>query len=241
MIWRNWLPVPQQMSDAVQLRSHAYTQITMQQAMGMIVVLGLLAGFLPSINQWILAARMNTALPLAQAAQTSGQLRDSLPDIFIGVPGINLVAFGEFYPTLAGLPQPLPGWAAGGLSALGEWINWPLQWLSLWIIYGAFVMVINKAFGATPTLQQFYAATGYAAVPLLLTGLSLIPCLGWLAVIVGTIWSAVVYIRANQDVTGLATFQAAAAVVLPAAILLLLLLALLGMAAFSLIFSLWGA
>lgn len=236
---RNWLPVPQQMSDAVQLRSSAYTNITMQQSLGMIVVLGLLAGFLPFIHHWILAARLGTVLPFALAAQASEQLRDSLPQIFISVPGINPVIMSEFYPTIAGLPQPLPGWAAGGLSALGEWINWPLQWISLWIVYGAFVMAINKAFGATPTLQHFYAATGYAAVPLLLTGLSPIPCLGWLAVIVGSFWAAVVYIRANQDVTGLPTFQAAAAVLLPAVIGILLLLALFGMVAFSLIFALW--
>jgi hypothetical protein len=239
MIWRNWLPVPQQMSDAVQLRRHAYTGITMQQALGMIVVLGLLAGILPFITNWVLAARMDAALPLAQAAQASEQLRGSLPGIFIGVPGVNPMAITDFAPMVAGLPQPLPGWVAGGLSALGEWINWPLQWLSLWLVYGAFVMVVNKAFGATPTLQHFYAATGYAAVPLLLIGLSPIPCLGWLAVVVGILWSVIVYIRANQDVTGLATYQAAAAVFLPAALLFLLVLMLLGASAFSVVFALW--
>jgi hypothetical protein len=239
MIWRNWLPVPQQMSDAVQLRSNAYTNITMQQALGMIVLLGLLAGLLPFVNNWVLAARMNTVLPLAQAAQESEQWREQLEGLIIGMPGINLVAMSEFYPTVAGLPQPLPGWASGGLSALGEWINWPLQWLSLWIVYGAFVMVANKAFGATPTLQHFYAATGYAFVPLLLTGLAPIPCLGWLAVLVGALWSAVVYIRANQDVTGLSTYQAAAAVLLPALILILFLLIVLGLLISSLIFAVW--
>ncbi|MBX2997395.1 MAG: hypothetical protein KF893_02705 [Caldilineaceae bacterium] len=238
MIWRDWLPVPQQMSDAVQLRRNAYTNISMQQALGMIVLLGLLAGLLPFISNWVWAARMNTALPFAQLAQASVQLRDSLPAIFIGLPGISPILVSELFPTIAGLPQPLPGWAAGGLSALGEWINWPLQWLSIWIVYGAFVMVVNKALGATPTLQHFYAATGYAAVPLLLTGLSPIPCLGWLAVILGTIWAVAVYVRANQDVTGFPPAKAATAVFLPAGILLLLLFALLALLAFSLIFAL---
>jgi hypothetical protein len=239
MIWRNWLPVPQQMSDAVQLRSNAYTNITMQQALGMIVLLGLLAGILPFVDNWLLAARMNTVLPLAQATQESEQWREQLEGLFISMPGINLAAMSEFYPTVAGLSQPLPGWATGGLSALGEWINWPLQWISLWIIYGAFVMVANKSFGATPTLQHFYAATGYAAVPLLLTGLAPIPCLGWLAVLVGTLWSAVVYIRANQDVTGLLIYRAAAAVLLPALVLILFLLIVLGLLIFTLIFAVW--
>jgi hypothetical protein len=238
MIWRDWLPVPQQMSDAVQLRRNAYTNITMQQALGMIVLLGLLAGLLPFISNWVWAARMNTVLPFAQLAQASVQLRDSLPALFINLPGISPILVSELFPTIAGLPQPLPGWAAGGLSALGEWINWPLQWLSIWIVYGAFVMVVNRALGATPTLQHFYAATGYAAVPLLLTGLSPIPCLGWLAVVVGMIWAAAVYVRANQDVTGFPPVKAATAVFLPAGILLLLLLALFALLALSLIVAL---
>jgi hypothetical protein len=237
MIWRNWLPVPQQMSDAVQLRRNAYVNITMQQALGMIVVLGLLAGFLPFIMNWVVAARMDAALPLAQAARASASMREWLSNIPLGLPGIDPVAWSEFYPTVAGLPQPAPGWLAAGLSALGEWLNWPLRWLGFWIVYGAFVMVVNKAFGATMTLQRFYAATGYSVVPLLLTGLSPIPCIGDLFAFLGGAWAVAVYVRANQDITGFPLGRSAIAVFLPTVLFLLLGMMILGGLLFAFIFS----
>ncbi len=210
-----WMPIPQQMSDAAQLRPGAYTRTSMQQALGMIVVLGLLAGLVPFAVNWVNAARMDAALPLAEAARASVRLNGSLPGFFVGIPGLNLGVLAELYPALAGLPQPLPGWLAAGLSALGVWLTVPLNWLGIWIVYGAMVMVVNKSFGATCTLQRFYAATGYAAVPLLLIGLSPVACLGAIATLVGMVWSATVYVRANQDVTGLPLLQSTLAVALP--------------------------
>jgi hypothetical protein len=225
MNWRNWLPSAQQMSNAAQLRSKAYGNGTMQQAMGMIVVLSLLAGLLPLIVHWVLAARIGTVLPLAQAAQSTADAQNVLAGIGGGIPWLmDPTALSDLYQTLAGLEQPLPGWLAAGLSALGEWLNWPLRWLAVWLVYGVFVMTANKAMGGHVTLQRFYAATGYAATPLLLTGLSPIPCLGALAVLVGGIWSLAVYIHANAEVTGLAVPRAVVAVLLPIPVLGFLLL-----------------
>lgn len=225
MNWRHWLPSPQQMSNAAQLRSKAYRDSTMQQALGMIVALALLAGLLPFVVHWFVAARAGTVLPLAQAVRTAARMQEALSGLSSGFPWpVNPLAVGELYQTLAGLDQPLPGWLAAGLSALGEWLNWPLGWLTLWIVYGVLVMVANKALGGHTTLQHFYAATGFAAVPLLLTGLSPIPCLGALAVVTGIGWSLAVYIRANAEISGLVVPRAAAAVLLPAPIIGLLLL-----------------
>jgi hypothetical protein len=228
VIWRYWMPTPQQMSDAVQLRRHAYTSITMQQALGMVVIMALLAGLIPFISNWILAARMGTALPLAQAATAAVSIREGLPDLFVGVPGMEPNAMADFASTAAGMPQPLPGWLAAGLSSFGAWLSWPLNWLALWIIYGVLVMIANKALGATMTLQRFYAATGYASIPLVLTGLNPIPCLGPLLGLVGIIWSVVIYARANEDITGLPRPRAIVAVLLPAVLLGLLALILFG-------------
>ncbi len=237
MIWRNWLPTLQQMSDAVQMRRHAYTSITMQQALGLVVLMGLLAGLLPFIRNWTAAVEMGAAVPLARAAQQSIVLRDRFADWFIGVPGVEPALFADFYLTLAGLDQPFPPWLAGGVSALGLWLAWPLRWLSLWIVYGSLVVAVDKAFGATMTLQRFFAATGYAAVPLLLTGFEPIPCLGSLAVFIGTIWSIAVFVRANQDVTGFSLLRAAVAVFLPLALLSALALFLLGFLLFSMLLT----
>jgi len=218
--WHNWLPSPQQMSDAAQMRPGAYTRTTMQQTLGMVVILGILAGFVPFIVNWVNAARMDAALPLAEAARASIQFERTLPDFFVGPAGINPAVWMDLYPTLAGLPQPLPGWMAGGLSALGQWLSLPLNWLGIWIVYGAMVMVVNKALGATCTLQRFYAATGFAAVPLLLTGLSPVACLGALATVAGVLWAVAVYLRANQDVTGLSLLHSGMAIVLPALVVI---------------------
>ena len=216
MNWRLWLPSPQQISNAAQLRRTAYLQSTMQQAIGMMVLLALAAGLLPFALNWFLAAQTGTVLPIAQAVQASAEAQDVAGRMGSNTPWFfNSAALDELYQTVAGMDQPLPGWLAGGLSALGEWIHWPLHWLSLWIVYGAVVMVANKGLGGNVTMQRFYAATGYAAAPLLLTGLSPIPCLGTLAGLVGVGWSLAVYVRANAEVTGLPLPRAAAAALLP--------------------------
>lgn len=216
MRWSVWLPTAQQISNAAQLRSNAYGNSTMQQALGMIVLLGLLAGLLPFALNWFWAARAGTVLPLAEAARSAAAAEEdggwAVPRMpWMPEPSVR----SELFQTLAGMDQPLPGWLAAGLSALGEWLNWPLRWLGVWIVYGALVMVANKGLGGHVTLQRFYAATSYAAAPLLLTGLGPIPCLGGLASLAGIVWALAVYIRANGDVSGLDYRRAAAAVLLP--------------------------
>lgn len=225
MNWRVWLPSPQQISNAAQLRQTAYLQSTMQQAMGMIVLLALLAGLLPFVFHWFVAAQSGTVLPVAQVVRASAEAEDVAGRIGFRTRWFfNSAALHELYQTVAGMDQPLPGWLAGGLSALGEWLNWPLHWLSLWIVYGAAVLVANKGLGGHVTMQRFYAATSYAAAPLLLTGLSPIPCLGTVAGLVGIGWCLAVYVQANAEVTGLPLPRAAAAVLLPLPLIGLLIL-----------------
>jgi len=225
MNWRVWLPSPQQISNAAQLRRTAYLHSTMQQAMGMIVLLALLAGLLPFVLNWFVAGQTGTVLPVAQAVRASADAQAVAGRVGFSNPWIfNSAALHDLYQTVAGMEQLMPGWLAGGLSALGGWINWPLRWLSLWIVYGAAVLVANKGLGGNVTMQRFYAATSYAAAPLLLTGLSPVPCLGALAGLVGIGWSLAVYMRANAEITGLPLPRAAAAVLLPLPIIGLLIL-----------------
>ena len=68
---------------------------------------------------------------------------------------------------------------------------------------------------ATCRLQPFFAATGFASAPLLLVGLSPIPCFGRVCGLVGVIWAFVVYIRANEQATHLPRLRSLAAVLLP--------------------------
>ena len=221
----HWFPNPQKMSDAVQLRSSGFTETTMRQSLGMVVLLGLLAGFVPFLVNWEQAASVGSALPLARLGAQASRLNqpplENAPALIVslvqrsGIAPASPALLGDHLQMLAGLDQPLPGWLAAFLSVLGEWINWPLRWLSVWVVYGALVMVCNKALGATVRLQPFFAATGFAAAPLLLIGLSPIPCLGPVSSAAGVIWATIVYARANEEVTGLPRSRSLAAVLLP--------------------------
>lgn len=213
MSLHNWLPSPQKMSDAVQLRASGFTETTMRQSLGMVVLLGLLAGFLPFLANWQQAASVGTALPLARLGAQASLLQETPLDYISTY--FDPVQLGELFQVIAGLPQPLPGWLTAFISAFGEWINWPLRWLAVWIVYGALVMVCNNLLGATCRLQPFFAATGFAAAPLLLIGLSPIPCLGRVCSVVGVIWAFIVYARANEEVTSLPRLRSLTAVALP--------------------------
>jgi hypothetical protein len=104
------------------------------------------------------------------------------------------------------------------LSTVGAWINWPLHWLTWWLVYGTATLLAAKVWGAPTTLQRFLAVTSYAAVPMILTGLGPVPCIGVLARIVAVTWMLAVYVTSVRAVTRLDWQRAAIAVLLPAAI-----------------------
>jgi hypothetical protein len=219
--WREWLPTLDQIKRAIQLefgaepntRTAAAGSITMRQGLGLVVVAGLLAGLLPFLINAVIAMRLGTALPLAQLAQQAQEQNwENGP----------LAQIGETWQTLAGLrPAVLPGWMAGLLTSLGEWINWPLRWLTWWLVYGAAVLLAAKVWHAPTTLQQFFSITSYAAVPMILTGLGPIPCLGALAQAVAVLWMLAVYGTSVRTATGLDWGRTAVAVILPGAVALL--------------------
>jgi len=231
-IWSpsNWLPQRAQVVSAVQLQidevigatgredeNEANERTTsMRQGIGLVFVLGLAAGILPFLVNWFNATRAGTALPLlrfAQQGQRFGATGAEAPfpfDLWI-----------ETARTVAGLEPRLPGWLAAFFSALGAWINQPLNWLALWLVYGLGILVVSHILGGRTTLQRFYAATAYAFTPLLLTVLSPIPCIGALAAFIAVIWMIVLYTHAVQVVTELDLGRALLSVLLPGALALL--------------------
>lgn len=207
-------PVAGDTEDAVEIvRDHPLT-LTMRQGLGLVCGAGLLAGLIPFILHWMLAAQVGTAWPIAEFARGLTRAAGTNPGF--------LAILADTGQNIAGLPTPAPGWLAAGLTALGEWLNWPLRWLTIWLVYGLGVLVTTRFYGATSTLQQFYAATSYAAVPLLLLALSLVPCLGALIALVGIAWAAAVYVAAIRAVTGVETAKAILSVLMPAVVVLLL-------------------
>jgi hypothetical protein len=230
-----WLPSVAQMENALRLRfdqapdpdeldpripRDSILYASMRQGMGMIVVAGMVAGLIPFLWNWISAGRIGTAVPLAEI---QGALQ--------GLPGLANLAqeplVAETLQNVAGLPPAfLPGWMASGLSAFGIWINTPLQWLLWWIVYGLAVLLIAKMLGAPTTLQQFYTLTSFGFLPLVLTGLGPIQCVGAIATVLALLWAFVVYAAAVRSATRLSLGLSVLCTILPAATLLLLAIAL---------------
>lgn len=228
--WSNWVPPVEQMgaaarlnvADAVDPWERGVVTVTMRQGIGMIVLLALVAGIIPLIANLWLGLSMQTAVPLAQAANNVTPLMTAYP------PDSPITIIGTAVQTVAGLPPRMPGVLAALLSALGMWINTPLSWLTYWIVYGLFVFGIARLMGASNTLQAFYAATAFTAVPLLLTGLAPIPVIGPLLAIVAVVLAFAVYYKAVRYATKLDGGRTFLCMLLPLAVgLVLPLLALL--------------
>lgn len=238
----DWLPRQEQLISALQLRidealnpTENHPGATMRQGLGLVVVSALLAGTLPFVVNWVVAARMGTALPLARAAEEFQRRADQLRST-----PLPFQVWAETANSIAGMSPRLPGWITSGLSALGQWLNMPLNWLTIWVVYGLAVLVIAKLLGASTTLPRFYAATAYGFAPLTLTLFSPIPCLGWLATVVAGVWALLVYIHAIQVTTALSLGKALLATILPAVIFALVSLILLGTVLTSLLATLYS-
>ena len=236
--WSNWMPSLDQVGAAARLRvkdavdpweRNAVT-VTMRQGLGMILVLGLAAGIVPLIANLWLALPLQTSVPLAQAGNNAAQMMAAY--------GANspLGIIGSSVQTAAGLEPRMPGFLAAILSALGLWINTPLTWLPYWIVYGALVFAAARLMGAANTLQQFFAATSFAAVPLLLTGLAPLPWIGPLLAFAGTVLAFTVYFQAIHFVTRLDGGRTALCMLLPLALGLFLPLLALGIGIFASLF-----
>lgn len=218
--WSNWMPSLDQLraaaylqvKDAVDPWERNAVTVTMRQGLGMILLLGLLAGIVPLIANLWLAVPMQTSVPLAQAGNSAAQMMTAYgTNSLLGIVGSSVQ-------TIAGLEPRMPGALAALLSAFGLWINTPLTWLTWWIVYGAFVFAAARLMGAANTLQQFFAATSFAAVPLLLTGLAPIPWIGPLLAFAGTVLAFAVYFQAMHFVIRLDAGRTALCMLLPLAV-----------------------
>lgn len=243
---RAWLPSIRQLRAALQLDLptavdgdellqhdlEGLPATTMQHALGMVFLTGLVAGLLPALVNWLAATRAGTATVLVAAAR---QLDTVMP----GMLPLPFQGAVEAFRTAAGADPIFPGWLAAFLSALGGWINWPLDFLGIWIVYGIGALVLAKFFGATTTLQRFYAGVGYAVLPLALLGLGVIPWIGWLFALAGIVYAVVVFFHAVRYVTNLSTLQSLLSTILPPAIAFLLTMVVMLSVALSALRYLW--
>jgi hypothetical protein len=220
----DWLPDQEQVVNALQFQFEPFSEeeeeayppdsvwfTSMRQGLGLVVVAGLIGGFIPFLVNWFIGIGTGTVVPLA------GLVRGT--EIVAAEPFIPWVTTWQAFQNAAGLqPALFPGWLAAGLSALGLWLNWPLSWLSFWIVYGAAVLVVAHWLGSPATLQRFYALTSYAALPLVLTGLGIIPCVGVLINLLAGAYALVIYIFGVRAATRLTPGRAILAAVAPFAV-----------------------
>ncbi len=226
-----WLPSWAQMKNAFKLRfdtppdpedsepiieSDSVLYASMRQGMGMIIVAGLAAGLPSFIWNWLSAGRDGTVVPLSELSRATL----TAPTEYI-MGGSS--AFTDLLQQIAGLePSVFPGWLAAGVSSFGLWLNVPLQWLTVWIVYGLLVLLVAKMMGATTTLQQFYTVTSFGFLPLVLTALAPVPCLGAIVSMAGLIWAIAVYTVGVRTVTRLSTGMSLLCTILPGVTLLLI-------------------
>lgn len=205
---------------------------SMRQGVGLVVVSALIGGLLPLVVQWVQAAQIGTVTPLASLAQYAEAQSNT----------VELTPFTQAWTntarTMAGFEPVAPVWLAAGLSALGNWLNWPLNWLTIWLVYGLGVLATLKGQGATTTLPHFYGATSYAFVPLALLGLGIVPYLGPLFSLAGLIWAVLIYGEVVRTLANLPTQRVVVSLLTPVAVIALL--ALIGAGILALIFlPLW--
>jgi hypothetical protein len=125
----------------------------------------------------------------------------------------------------------IPRGITGFFQTLGEWLTRAFAAMAGWLFYGALVLIFVNLLGGTAKLPDFYGMVALYAVPGLLALLQPIPCVGGLLVLIGAIWSIVVYIKATSVSTGLDGGRAIIAVVAPFLAITLLVI-LLSMVAF---------
>lgn len=216
--WRNWLPSISQVQRAIQLdfgddftgqKADQPWAISMRQGLGLVVVAALLAGLIPFLINTFDALRFGTSLPLLRLA-----------DMVQSPAGVQPSHLDEAFEQLNALaPALFPRWFAALLSTVGEWINWPLNWLTWWLVYGTATLLATKVWNSPTTLQRFLGVASYAAVPMILTGLGPIPCLGILAQIAAIAWMLTVYTVGVRTITRLDLGRTILAILLPAAAL----------------------
>jgi hypothetical protein len=218
---QQWMPDFNQMWNAARLNladafdpfERDVITVSMRQGIGMIIVLGLVAGLLPLLANLWLGLNTGTAVPLAAAASSLAEFAASYTtNAAVGYASSNAGL-------VAGVEPRMPGFLAALLSSLGLWLNVPLNWLSNWIVYGAIVAGLARLMGANNNLQLFFAATSFTAVPMLLTGLAPIPVLGSVAVVAAWIWSAVLYYQAVRYVTQLDAVRTLLSMFLPVVVM----------------------
>lgn len=123
---------------------------------------------------------------------------------------------------IASIRSPLPRGISALFQAVGGWMSRALAAIGGWLFYGALVLVVVNLLGGTAKLPEFLGMVSLYAIPGLLGLLNPVPCLGIILVLIGTVWSIAVYVKAVSFTTGLDIGPSLLAVFAPFLILVLI-------------------
>jgi hypothetical protein len=123
---------------------------------------------------------------------------------------------------ITSIKPPLGQGISGLFQALGSWVVRALTAIGGWLFYGALVLIAVRLLGGTGKLTELLGMVSLYVIPGLLGLLSPIPCLGSILLLVGTIWSIVVYVKAVSVTSGLDAGRSILAVFAPIVAIILL-------------------
>jgi hypothetical protein len=123
---------------------------------------------------------------------------------------------------IAQIEAPLPRGISGFFMATGAYLSRVFGALGRWMLYGALVLIAVNLLGGSARLPDFLGMSALYSVPLLLTLLTPIPCIGALLGLIGWIWAIVVYVKAVSVVSEMDGGRSVLAVFAPLVVLFLL-------------------
>lgn len=187
--------------DAAGVPFHRGLHSSMRQAFGLTGIVALIAA-LPSIAAtWLGWGSPSAFPPVAGVIET-------LAGSWVRIAELSL--FGMDGATVESVVGGAP-W----LWALGAWLGAPVRFWTLWFVGGLLVFALARMIGARTTLPRFFAATGYAFLPLVLLALLPVSLIGAIALIVAGVLFILMYAQGVQIATNMEWGHVLIAILLP--------------------------
>jgi hypothetical protein len=213
---------------------HVARSDALRRALVLLVIVTLLAGFIPLVigivDNW---RPMDPRAIEQEMRQGFGEFFGTLGS-FMDLPSDFEEGVEQFFEMVGpwiqvgaridNLRTPLPRPVTVVLNKLGEFLSLPFSRAGGWLGYALWVLLASKLLGGKAKLHQMLGCTALYAVPHVLDILGPITCLGGLAGLVATVWGIAIYVKGVAVASDFGTGKAILATVLPALVVAVLVL-----------------